>query len=191
MKRNPGTYMLFFCLTASVMQAQSTTVTRDSSWRKALQTGLNVNQASFSDNWKGGGTNSIALGSFLNAKANYQTRKITFENDLQTQYGLVKNKDQEFRKNIDRIFFDSKVGYNLTMDGKWSVFVSLNFVSQFGNGFNYRKDSLDRERAYLISNFLSPGYLTSSFGLEYKPLCWILLFTGRSPKIMAYRSVKK
>ena len=40
-------------------------------WKTKTAVGLNINQAAFSDNWKGGGVNSIAVGGLLNYKAEY------------------------------------------------------------------------------------------------------------------------
>lgn len=158
-----------FLSTTVAAIAQTTSVPEvDTLWKKAIQAGLNLNQASFSDNWKGGGTNSISLGVFLNAKSNYETDKISFDNVLQTQYGVVKNQGQGMRKNSDRIFFDSKLGYKLKP--KWDLFISVNYMSQFAPGYNYGIDTLGNENKILISRFMSPGYLTSSLGLEYRPV---------------------
>ena len=138
-------------------------------WKKSLQTGLNINQAAFSDNWKGGGTSSLALGGLCNAKAVYNNgKKIDWDNDLQLAYGFVQNKGENVKKTVDRIFFDSKLGYKVAP--KWFLFGSMNFTTQFDAGFNYAKDAQGVEHGTLISKFMSPGYLTSSLGIEYKPV---------------------
>lgn len=153
-----------FLLNTFLIYAQTDTT---SNWKRSFSSGLNFNQASFSDNWKGGGVNSIALGAFLNARANYESDEISFTNELDLLYGIQKNKDQSARKTTDRIFFDSKLGYKLSP--VWSAFVSINFLSQFDLGYRYT-DSLGEERRELISKFFSPAYLTSSLGFEYKPV---------------------
>ncbi|HRY33770.1 MAG TPA: DUF3078 domain-containing protein [Bacteroidales bacterium] len=169
-------YLLLLLLTPIFMvHAQNDTL----HWKKSLQTGLNLNQASFSDNWKGGGVNSIALGTFLNATASYSDKKkITFDNDLQLAYGFVQNKGQTARKSQDKIFFDSKLGYKIAKN--WNLFASVNFSSQFDAGFEYKKDQAGAEYAILLSKFMAPGYLTSSIGLEYKPVdyFWARFGTG-------------
>ena len=149
-----------------------------SKWKKAFQTGLNINQAAFSDNWKGGGTNSIALGTFFNAKANYESTNLSFSNGVELQYGIQKNKDQDSRKNADKIYLDSKLGYKF--NAKWNLFASINLQSQFDDGFAYAKDANGAETRTLISRYASPAYLTSSVGLEYKPVnyFWIRFGTG-------------
>ncbi|SMD45476.1 Protein of unknown function [Aquiflexum balticum DSM 16537] len=131
-------------------------------WISDFSVGLNFNQAAFSGNWKAGGVNSIAFGSILNWKANYAKEKWMWDNQLELIYGLVKNEGQDFRKSNDRIFFDSKVGYKITE--KWSYFTSLNFISQFTDGFDFTQDD-----PTLISGFLSPAFVTTGFGFQYKP----------------------
>src|SRR4051812_27367848 len=92
----------FFFLNISIAFGQTDSLTSPamvaSKWKRSLETGLNVNQASFSDNWKGGGVTSLALGSLLNARAFYQGDKVSFDTDLQMTYGFLKNKGQNFRK---------------------------------------------------------------------------------------------
>lgn len=145
-------------------------------WKSELQTGINLNQASYSDNWKAGGVNSVAISLFLNAKANRKWDKSEWTNDLQLLYGNIRNEGQEMRKNADRIFFESKYAYRLA--DHWNAFGSVNFMSQFDAGFEFffNKDSLGKntgvEQSRRISGFLSPGYLTEALGIEYKPVTY-------------------
>lgn len=166
--------LLTFCfLTISIANAQDSI----RYWTRSFSTGLNFNQASFSDNWSAGGTNSIALGAFLNGKANYTKKKIGWDNEMQLGYGMVQNQDESMKKAIDKIFLDSKVGYKIAKS--WNLFGSLNFTTQFTDGFRYIKPEENGEDT-LISGFMSPGYLTSSIGIEYKPVdyFWIRFGTG-------------
>ncbi len=159
--------MLFSTL--GFAQTDTTGVTSDTTyWRRSLNVGANVNQAAFSDNWKSGGTNSIALGLFLNAKANYKKDKSSWDNEVQMKYGIVRNAGEDLRKSVDGIFLDSKYGYAISSD--WNIFVSGNFISQFAPGYEYDVD--DEGTDLLISNFMSPGFLTFGLGFEYKPVEW-------------------
>lgn len=137
----------------------------DTAWKK-IEFGANLNQGSFSSNWTGGGVNSIALGLFLNALSETKKGKNSWRNDFQGQYGIVRNKGQQSRKNVDRIFFDTK--YNRELSPKWSLFANVNFLSQFGAGYEYDKDSADVKRK--VSGMLSPAYLTEAIGIEYRPV---------------------
>ncbi|MBC7381538.1 MAG: DUF3078 domain-containing protein [Bacteroidia bacterium] len=167
---------LHFLIITFVCCAQSDTMPKPK-WTHALQTGINLNQASFSDNWKGGGVSSYAMGAFLNYLAKFQGTKWDNNSDLQLQLGYLQNKGEVQRKNADRIFYDYKAGYRLA--AKWNVFASLNFMSQFKEGFDYKtKSVVDLKQDSLISNFLAPAYLTSSLGLEYKPVVYLWMRFG-------------
>lgn len=136
-------------------------------WKSKATLGFNVNQASFSDNWKGGGVNSIAIGGLLNYKAEYSKESYSYTSEVIMQYGKVKNRDQLQKKTNDRIYWDNKAA--IQMSKNWYFFASLSFESQFDKGFSYSRDSEGNEKATLLSRFLSPGYLTESMGFEYKP----------------------
>ncbi|MCF0051195.1 DUF3078 domain-containing protein [Dyadobacter chenwenxiniae] len=138
----------------------------DTTWKK-IEFGANLNQGSFSSNWTGGGVNSVALGLFFNALSEKIKGKNAWRNDFQSQYGVVRNKGQQSRKNVDRIFFDTK--YNRSIGAKWSLFANVNFLSQFGDGYNYSAapDSTDVKRK--VSGIFSPAYVTEAIGIEYRP----------------------
>jgi len=137
-------------------------------WHKSVLFGLNFNQSAFTSNYSAGGVSAIALGSNFDYKAEYNKTPIDFTTELNLLYGVSKNKGQGSRKTNDRIFFDNKLAKQLSK--KWFFFGSLTFESQFTKGFNYTNpDGSEAQNPYLISNFMSPGYLTESLGFEYKP----------------------
>ena len=80
---------------------------------------------------------------------------------------------QGFRKTLDRIYLDTKYGHQI--NDKWSLYVSLNILSQFDVGYKYEKDANGVEQPILISNFMAPGYFTNSWGLEYKPVDYFFI----------------
>lgn len=151
-------------------------------WRNWVSFGVNVNQAAFSDNWSGGGVNSMAVGTTFNYKTDYTKGDKNYVSEVIFQYGKIKNKGQLQRKTNDRLYWDNKVSLKLSKN--WSFFGSLNFESQFDTGFAYSKkkdeDGNDYEEAKPISRFMSPGYLTESLGFEYKPskYYWLRIGTG-------------
>ncbi|MDW8296108.1 MAG: DUF3078 domain-containing protein [Raineya sp.] len=173
---------VLFLLGQSVLAQNENQVSDTSYWKKSAQLGLGFNQASFSDNWKAGGVSSVALASFLYADANYLKDKISWDNSLRLNYGIVKNKGQSLRKNEDRILFDSKLGYKLSKS--WNLFASLNFLTQFDAGFEYERQFKDNAgnivavRDNLISKFFAPAFLTEAAGLEYKPVNYFWIRFG-------------
>lgn len=146
-------------------------------WTTNGQFGFNLNQASFSGNWKAGGVNSIAFGGVAQLSAKYLNGAFNYSHDTQLNFGLVSNEGQSQRKTNDLIFIDNKAGYKLS--GSWDAFGSVTFISQFAQGFKYDKDPTSGgERITYISNFLSPGYLTEAAGLEYHPASYFNLRMG-------------
>ena len=149
---------------------------KESRWKKSLKASLNLNQASFSGNWKGGGVNSIALGGLVEGKLTRETPRTAFANEIQLLYGIVKNAGQLLKKSNDRIFLESKFSYKLSE--RWRAFASVSFLSQFDLGFRFDKDKMENETRTKISRFMSPGYLTEALGFEYKPVPYFFLNIG-------------
>ena len=133
-------------------------------WRKWVTFGINLSQAAFSNNWSGGGANSLAIGGNFDYKTEYNKAPFDYVGELILQYGQVTGKGQIAHKTNDRIFFDNKIASQLSK--KWLLFGSLTFESQFARGYTYTTDGTP---PILLSNFMAPGYVTESFGLEYKP----------------------
>ncbi|CAN5890485.1 hypothetical protein BH24BAC1_BH24BAC1_23530 [soil metagenome] len=187
-------YPLFFLLLPLCVQAQVPMIIpipvppdQDTTyWNTSYSVGLNFNQAAFSQNWRAGGVNSIAIGSLFNGKANYARKNFSFDNLIDLQYGVVRNEGQSTRKTTDRILLDSKVGRRL--NPRLSLYSSLNFNTQFARGYNYVTDNQGQERALLISNFLAPAFITSSWGVEYSPREYFRLRVSPfSPRITIVR----
>jgi hypothetical protein len=162
-------YAIFFLLAiSSQVNAQIVKPDTLSNWRKKLVFNLNVNQASFSSNWKAGGVNSIGLNALFNYTANYSKNRDSWDNQIDLTYGFVKNDGQGFRKTIDRIYLDTKYGYKLNDD--WGLFASLNFASQFAEGYRYDQDANGVEQSTAISDFMAPAFITFALGAEYHPV---------------------
>ncbi len=136
-------------------------------WKKSFRGALNFNQAAFSQNWSGGGINSVGFNSTLYYKANYKKGRNSWNNELDFAFGFVNNAGQGNRKSMDRIFIDTKYGYKVSKS--WDVALSLNFQSQFANGYKYEEDQQGDEQEILISRFMAPGYITSALGIEFHP----------------------
>ena len=163
-----GSFILSIALAAS-LGASAQVIKNDttSNWLKAFKAGFNLNQASFSSNWKADGVNSIGFNALLNFKANYKKDKNSWDNEFDFLYGSVNNQGQGQRKTLDRIFIDTKYGYDL--NAKWDAIASANLQSQFAPGYKYGTDSLGRETSSLISDFFAPAFITAALGFEYHP----------------------
>lgn len=165
---------LLFLATVSI-QSQAQIVKPDtlSRWKKKLVFNINLNQAAFSSNWKAGGINSIGVNGLFNYTANFKDGKRSWDNQIGFLYGFVNNKGQGQRKTLDRIYLDTKYGYEISKN--WGLFSSLNFLSQFSEGNKYEKDLNGVEQPILISDFMAPAFVTSAWGLEYHPVSYFFV----------------
>ena len=150
------------------LAAQFVKVDSTSNWKKRFRVGMNINQASFSSNWKAGGVNSLGFNTLLNFQANYKKDKNSWDNSIDLLYGMVNNQGQGYRKTLDRVYMDTK--YGRSVSEKWDMFLSANFLSQFAKGYSYSKDVNGLEVATLISDVFAPAFVTTAWGMEYHPV---------------------
>ncbi|MEY3059551.1 MAG: hypothetical protein RL000_903 [Bacteroidota bacterium] len=150
--------------------------TSSKTWKKGILYSLNFSQASLS-NWSAGGDKfSLSVSSVLNTYANYKKAKHSWDNNFEFLLGYVNSTSLGSRKNDDRFDLVSKYGYAL--NNKFSLAALFNLRSQFFKGFTY-----DGGIKNFASNFMSPGYVLQSVGIDYKPSSFASLFisplTGR------------
>lgn len=151
--------------------ASEKTITKDpndtlpKTWKKGGLFNLNFGQTSLS-NWAAGGDNlQLNVNGFLNLHAFYAKDRHAWDNSLDLAMGYIKTTSLGSRKSDDRIDLTSKYGYKLTPASKWYAGALFNFRTQFAPGFNYPK----ADSSVKISQFLSPGYVLLSLGLDFKP----------------------
>lgn len=141
-------------------------------WKTGGIFNLNFGQGSQS-NWAAGGDDfSLSIASYFGFYAFYKKDRYSWDNTIDFNYGLVNTTSLGTRKNDDRIDLLSKVGYSMTP--KLDLAALVNFHSQFSKGYNYNSDGSKD----LLSNFLSPGYLLLSLGLDYKPAKGLSIFVS-------------
>jgi hypothetical protein len=137
-------------------------VDADTLWKFTGTTSLNISQLSLT-NWAAGGDNSLSGNALINLSANYATDKTSWENKLILGFGLIKQGDDPTRKSDDQIDLASKLG--LKASEKWFYTALLGYNTQFAEG----SDNPGEDDRLKISNFMAPGYLSFSLGMDYKP----------------------
>ena len=142
-------------------------------WRKSLKSGLGLNAALLSGNWRGGGVSSVGFNALLNVRANRKEGVNSFDNEADFLFAFTETKGLGYRKGQDRLYLDTKYGRALSQ--KWNTFLSLNLLTQFAPGYDYVKDANGNERARAVSDFFAPGFLTAAYGFEYTPAPWFHL----------------
>lgn len=170
-----------FCLAAQdasvrILQVESTKTiktgfadTVKNIWKTGGLYNLNVGQGSLS-NWAAGGDDfSLTVNSLLNLYGFYRKGKHSWDNTLDVSLGYLKTTTLGSRKNDDRFDLLSKYGYALNR--KLNVSTLLDFRSQFFKGYTYGS-----EVKTFASDFLAPGYVVLSLGLDYRPTKHVSIF---------------
>jgi len=159
-------FILF--MSATQMQAQETIVVPDtlSGWDYGWVAGLNGAQASYS-NWSQGGVNNIAVSGNSVLRSYYRDGKFSYGFLINTRYGKTRIDGEGTRKTDDRFSIRNRFLYDLGTSGYFSLYGNLNFRTQFDRGFEYGEEADDPD--LLISNFLSPAYISENVGLLYTP----------------------
>ncbi len=132
-------------------------------WKKGGTLILNINQGSLS-NWAAGGEqNTLGINAIFNYAINFRKEKNTWDNYFDLALGMQNATSySKFRKTDDRIDITSKYGYQVSK--KWYAAALVNFNSQALEGFDYGTTTNTK-----ISNFLAPGKLLFSVGMDYRP----------------------
>lgn len=149
-----------FGLVAIGSEEQTEEKATDGVWKTKGSFAINASQTTFS-NWAAGGMNSVAGNSFFNYTANFKRNKMSWDNSVDLGIGYIKQGDEKFFKNDDRIVLSSKYGRYAFEHFYYSGLLS--FRSQFTDGY---KSITDDTR---VSSFLAPAYITVSIGMDYKP----------------------
>jgi len=154
------TFLAAALLSISLYSQNSTDA--DTLWKYSGITSLNLSQLSLT-NWAAGGQNSISGNALVKLSADYDNGTLNWDNDLILGFGLIRQGSSPTTKSDDQIEISSKFGYKAAE--KWFYSALFSFKTQFAEGYN-NPDEDDRMK---ISDFMSPGYVNLSLGMDYKP----------------------
>lgn len=132
--------------------------TTNMGWKKAGNFVLLFNQSAFNNDWRAGGTSSMAGNIGLNYDYNYKTQEMIWDNKLIVAFGLTKLKGADIQKSDDRLMFTSILGKKAS--GYWFYSAFLDFRTQMDSGFG--------ANGIKISHFMSPAYLQAGPGMLWK-----------------------
>ncbi len=155
MKFSVAFLLLFSGFTSLVAFSQEADTTY---WKKGGMTSLTFSQVSLT-NWAAGGDNSVSLNGYVNLFANYVKGKSKWENDIIMGYGVIRQGDSSVEKTDDRLNIVTQYGHQVGEKTYWTNI--LDFRTQFYEGVN-----ADGTK---ISDFMAPGYLLISSGLDWTP----------------------
>ena len=137
-------------------------------WNAGGTFNLNFSQVGL-HNWAGGGQSSIAANGAVSLFLTYKKNKNNWDNSLDIGYGVLKQGegDSEFRKSDDELNLLTKYTHDLSKNFNFSGFIDLK--TAMTKGYSYSEDEDGNEQQTLIADFMSPGYLISSIGVDYSP----------------------
>lgn len=140
--------------------------TRDTSWKLPGLFSISASQTSL-NNWQGGGSDNLTITSIFKLDPVYKKANHEWISKIDLKYGLIKPGDfRLYQKNMDQLFLLTK--YNLNAFNKyWYYTTQADFRSQFAPGYNYSGDSIVGRAT---SDFMSPGYVQTLVGLDFKPV---------------------
>ena len=124
-----------------------------------------LNQSQYS-NWIAGGINNLSLTLLLDYDYILKKGDLEWINRIDGAYGLVKNQDENIKKNEDRLELYSLLA--LKNKGRWSYSALFNLKSQWSNGYEYSINSVGVQDRSLTTKFLSPAYSQIGVGMFYK-----------------------
>lgn len=151
--------VLSVLLLPALISAQDTAAV-EGPWKYNGMATLNFAQVSLT-NWAQGGESSYAINGLSAFKLNYSKNDNSWTNSLDMGYGIQKVGEKTPTKTDDHLELVSK--YGRKTKGNWFYSGMLNFRTQFTEG--YKQTETGRVK---ISDFLSPGYIMLSLGMEYK-----------------------
>lgn len=151
-------------------------------WTNTLLNQINFGQTRLW-NWAAGGYNTYSLTAAIDANANYAKDKTIWNNRLQLDYGLLYSADKPIiQKNKDRIYFESKWGYQTPVK-HLSYSANFDFKTQFDNNYKYgtpsdfagEEPTIDDWLAArtLMSGLFSPAYINFGPGVLWTPKPWL------------------
>jgi hypothetical protein len=120
---------------------------------------LNISNT-YLENWKSGGDNTFAANSTDMMTVNYKTKKLEWENTVKVAGGFLQYEGGDYMKTDDRIEITTK--YGKKSKKYWNYSGQVGFQTQFFPGYLNKSDTIKR------SDFMAPGYITISLGMDYK-----------------------
>ncbi|MFC6226002.1 DUF3078 domain-containing protein [Hymenobacter artigasi] len=176
--------------TPAVIPDPAPPATPDPLWHKSIKTGLGLNEALLSTNWRGGGVNTVGFNASFNARANRKSGVHSFDNEADFLFAFSQTRGLGYRKGQDRLYLDTKYGRALTE--RWDMFLSLNLLSQFAPGYKYDTDAAGNDRAQLTSDSFAPAFITAAYGFEYHPATYFhLRLSPFAPRLTVVNQVER
>lgn len=187
--------LIIFSLTSLVIHAQDQVPTeKKQGWTTKLDVGLDLVSNLLINPSVGGGESRLGAGASLGLNTIYNDGNFSWTNALNMQFGVQKigtgyledfpDKKVPFQKNIDNIWYNSKIAQRTSYFSKFYYTTDLFFSSQLTKTYEDNFLSDVTGRGHPISQFLSPGIFQASLGMDYRPNdYWSIFLSPASYKV--------
>lgn len=155
---------------------------RPNFWKFKGSNSLNLTQNYATDNWFQGKANHYNVQGIVAVEANFNNqRKVQWDNRLDLQLGFQTNSESDqkkFKPTNNLVRLNSKLGFKAAKN--WFYTFNVKAETQLVPNYQYKKekdaDGVERNKPYVITDFLSPLNVDISVGIDWK---WNLKrFTG-------------
>ena len=124
-------------------------------------------------NWAAGGDPALSVKGTGNYFLKYNKQRLTWDNTLNIDYGMQRNLETKVNtKTTDNVELASNLGYLL--GGHWNGAALVKMQTQISDGYTNEQ---------VTSAFMTPAYLITSIGLDYKKKDWSIFvspITGKT-----------
>lgn len=161
--------------TGAMAQDENKDKKANGTWSTTSTPALKIDQHHY-DNWSATGVSSFSGTALFFGNYKYTTDKYIWDNVVDLGYGFTYQdldgdttkkgfeRYDSHRKGVDKIDITST--FSMRFSKYWNINASANFKSQFDKGYQYNSIA-DSDRVF-VSRFMSPAYLTTAIGFEYK-----------------------
>ena len=118
-------------------------------------------------NWAAGGDPAFSVKATGNYYLKYRKKRLIWDNTLDIDYGMQRNLETKVNtKTTDNVDLASNFGYQLK--GNWNCAALVKLQTQISDGYT---------NEVVTSTFMTPAYLITSIGFEYKSKDWGVFFS--------------
>ena len=146
--------------------SKADTSLKESFWSYGGVTLLTFSQ-DYTLNWAAGGDPALSVKGTGNYFLKYSKQRLTWDNTLDFDYGMQRNLETKINtKTTDNLELASNLGYRL--GGNWNGAALVKMQTQISDGYTNEK---------VTSAFMTPAYLITSIGMDYKRKDWSLFIS--------------
>jgi hypothetical protein len=157
-------------LETPVFQSNETTDSLAKHWSGGLGIGLDASMISLINPRVNEGESRISTGGMLNFWANYENKRVIWQNKGSVQLSLMLQENEDWTKSADALMYNTQVG--IRIHKKWFFAVMADVQTQVLNTYDYKfiaPTDPENPNKGLTSRFFAPATLKIAPGFLWKP----------------------